>query len=89
MDNEKVACYLTLGVVQVTMQVKGPEPGYVATPIVLVQAAIEFLAARGEIVQTVGQGGVLTPGAALLMHGDNYVQRLKAAGMTIGEITEA
>jgi len=71
---------------QLSMRVKGPEPGYVATPIIVVQAALEFLEQRGKIASALGvSGGVFTPGAALLSHGDGLVQRLKVAGFDIEE----
>lgn len=69
---------------QVLVTVAGPEPGYVATPIVVVEAALELLSCRAEMCEAIGAlGGVVTPGQLLLMHGDSYVERLKAAGMTV------
>ena len=73
-----------LGGVQVVVTVEGPEPGYVATPIVLVEAAMELLSHRAEMCQAIGaQGGVVTPGQLLLLHGESYINRLRAAGMSI------
>lgn len=64
--------------------VAGPEPGYVATPIVIVEAAMELLSHRAEICGAIGSaGGIVTPGQLLLMHGASYVERLRAAGMTV------
>ena len=70
--------------VQVRVSVAGPEPGYIATPIFVVQAAAELLANRAKIAEaTGGQGGVLTPGQLLLMQSDGYVERLKGAGIAV------
>lgn len=66
------------------MTVAGPEPGYVATPIVLVEAALEVANNRAAICEAIGAaGGVVTPGQLLLLHGDSYVERLHAAGVTV------
>ncbi|XP_072537378.1 saccharopine dehydrogenase b [Salminus brasiliensis] len=45
----------------ITTQIKGPEPGYVATPITMVQAAITLL---NEPQFLPNMGGVYTPGSA-------------------------
>lgn len=68
---------------QVTVEVSGPEPGYVATPLILVEAAQELLDNKELIRGIVGQGGVCTPGQLLLMHSRSYVNRLEAAGIKI------
>lgn len=68
----------------VSILVAGPEPGYVATPVIMVEGALELMTAREEISRKIGPGGVMTPGYALLMHGNSYIDRLKAAGLTIG-----
>ncbi len=41
----------------------GPELGYVATPVIVVQAALALLEGRDRIVAQRGPGGVFTPGA--------------------------
>jgi hypothetical protein len=69
---------------QVTVEVQGPEPGYVATPIFLVEAAAELLDKRDSIRHCLGPGGVCAPGELLLMHSEScYVQRLQAAGVQV------
>ena len=72
-----------------TVEVAGPEPGYVTTPLVLVEAAHELLENKAKIRSVVGQGGVCTPGQLLLMHGQSYVNRLQAAGIRIEVSTAA
>uniref|UniRef100_UPI00398E51B1 saccharopine dehydrogenase a, tandem duplicate 1 n=1 Tax=Pristiophorus japonicus TaxID=55135 RepID=UPI00398E51B1 len=47
--------------VKICTQVKGPEPGYVATPIAMVQAAVTIL---WEPKSLPNRGGVYSPGAA-------------------------
>ncbi|XP_038616979.1 saccharopine dehydrogenase-like oxidoreductase [Tachyglossus aculeatus] len=47
--------------VKICTQVKGPEPGYVATPIAMVQAAVTLLKDTPSLPK---EGGVFTPGAA-------------------------
>jgi hypothetical protein len=68
---------------QVRVTVAGPEPGYVATPVFLVEAAAELLERRMDICLAVGSGGVCTPGQLLLSHGGNYVARLQQHGIFI------
>lgn len=68
---------------QVTVEVAGPEPGYVATPLVMGEAAHELLDNKALIRSVVGQGGVCPPGQLLLMHGKSYLNRLQAAGISI------
>ncbi|XP_071480955.1 saccharopine dehydrogenase-like oxidoreductase [Diadema antillarum] len=46
---------------KITTQVKGPEPGYVATPIVMIHAALVILDEQEKLPKG---GGVFTPGAA-------------------------
>jgi hypothetical protein len=68
---------------QVRVTIAGPEPGYVATPIFLVEAAAELLEKRMDICLAVGSGGVCTPGQLLLLHGGGYVARLQEQGISI------
>jgi hypothetical protein len=55
--------------------VRGPEPGYVATPICVVQCALVIL----EESQNLPRKGVLTPGAAF--GESSLVDRLRTAGV--------
>lgn len=65
----------------VVCRVSGPEPGYVATPIILVNAALALLASRDRL----GSGGVWTVGALL---GDTDVlERLQEHGIAF-EVVE-
>jgi hypothetical protein len=68
---------------QATFLVSGPEPGYVATPVFLVEAAREVLARRKLIADAVGGGGIFTPSQLLLTNGSEYVSRCSAAGCTM------
>jgi short subunit dehydrogenase-like uncharacterized protein len=67
----------------VKVQVSGPEPGYVATPILVVQAALTLLEERAAVLGA-NKGGVFTPGAAFINTG--LIQRLQAAGVSFREI---
>lgn len=58
------------------LTVEGPEPGYVTTPICMVNAAITVLQ---ELDKLPNNGGVLTPGAAL--KDTTLISRLEKAGM--------
>lgn len=58
-------------------RVSGPEPGYVATPIIFVTLARALLEHRPQLAV---QGGVLTPGAVFYPPGE-LVGRLKEAGI--------
>ncbi len=62
--------------VEVTVRVSGPEPGYVATPLLLLGAAATLLAERDTLPV---RGGVLTPAAAF--RGSGLIQRLNALGV--------
>lgn len=68
------------------MRISGPEPGYVATPIFLVEAAAEVLQNRTSMALKV-EYGVCTPGQLLLLHGDGYVERLRERGIEIDVAT--
>lgn len=63
-------------------RVKGPEPGYVATPIILVNAALALLANRSKL----GPGGVWTAGA--LLKDTDLLERLQKHGIVF-EMVEA
>eukprot|EP00794_Sanderia_malayensis_P019258 gene19258-21186_t len=58
------------------LKIVGPEPGYVATPIFQVQAALTILDDKLK-----NKGGVLTPGAAF--KGSSLIDRLKTAAILI------
>jgi short subunit dehydrogenase-like uncharacterized protein len=65
------------------VSVAGPEPGYVATPILFVEAAAELLEQRAQIAAVVGRGGVITPGQLLMLHSkDRFAARLRRAGVS-------
>lgn len=70
---------------EVRVKVSGPDPGYIATPILLVQAAITLLDERDAIAARLGDGGVYTPGT--LLYKSSYVQRIQKAGIQIEEIS--
>lgn len=61
---------------RLTVTVSGPEPAYVATPICMIQVAMCVLREREKMP---GQGGVMTPGAALL--NTSLVSRLSENGL--------
>eukprot|EP00112_Aurelia_sp_Birch-Aquarium-sp1_P013534 Seg2875.2 transcript_id=Seg2875.2/GoldUCD/mRNA.D3Y31 product="Saccharopine dehydrogenase-like oxidoreductase" protein_id=Seg2875.2/GoldUCD/D3Y31 len=58
------------------LKIHGPEPGYVATPIFMVQAALTIL--EGKLPN---RGGVLTPGAAFCK--TSLINRLMKSGIEI------
>ncbi|XP_017573928.2 saccharopine dehydrogenase b isoform X1 [Pygocentrus nattereri] len=60
----------------ITTQIKGPEPGYVATPITMVQAAITLLNEPQCLPET---GGVYTPGSAFAR--TTLIERLNKHGV--------
>ncbi|KAG9282646.1 saccharopine dehydrogenase-like oxidoreductase isoform X1 [Astyanax mexicanus] len=60
----------------ITTQIKGPEPGYIATPITMVQAAITLLNEPQSLPKT---GGVYTPGSAFA--GTTLIDRLNKHGV--------
>ncbi|XP_043914637.1 saccharopine dehydrogenase-like oxidoreductase [Protopterus annectens] len=61
---------------KICTQVKGPEAGYVATPIAMVQAAVTLLKEPKSLPE---HGGVYTPGAAFAKTG--LIERLKSRGI--------
>jgi short subunit dehydrogenase-like uncharacterized protein len=63
--------------VEVVTRVSGPEPGYIACSIFIVQAAITVLDERA----TLGIAGVYTP--ALLLQNTHYVDRLTSKGIEV------
>ena len=64
---------------------KGPEPGYIATPIIIVQAALTLQQERESVTALMGPGGVYTAGA--LFGESSLTQRLSHAGVTF-EVTK-
>lgn len=69
--------YQTTPDTNIRVEVHGPEPGYVATPICLVQAAVVILK---EAEKMPGSGGVLPPGAAFT--DTSLIPRLEKRGVT-------
>jgi hypothetical protein len=71
-------------IVQVKVAVHGPEPGYIATPIFLVEGALAFLRRRDAISDRLGPGGIYTAGELLLLGSqaerDEFLQRLDKGG---------
>ena len=68
------------------MEISGPDPGYIATPIFLVQAALTLLKEREGIVRRLGSGGVFTPGA--VFGRTSYYARMQQTGITIRDKAE-
>ena len=66
--------------IAVEASVDGPEPGYVATPIFVAEAALTLAAERAQLLRNAGGGGVCTPGTALYPSG--YMDRLRSRGIT-------
>ncbi|RDD47010.1 Saccharopine dehydrogenase-like oxidoreductase [Trichoplax sp. H2] len=64
-------------------KVSGPEPGYVTTPICMVQAAIAILEERDLLPST---GGVFTPGAAFRK--TNIIKKLNDRGLKFSVIEQ-
>lgn len=60
-------------------RLEGPEPGYVATPVMVAEAALTLLTERGLVVESVGPGGVFTTAACF--RGTGYVDRLRRNGV--------
>jgi len=60
---------------EVRTQISGPEPGYVATPIIFLSVADAVLEERAVLAK----GGVFTPGG--LFHATRLVERLDAVGV--------
>ena len=72
---------------EVRVEISGPDPGYIATPIFLVHAALTLLEERKAIVSRLGSGGVFTPGA--LLTETRFLGRIQKAGIRIIDLTEA
>ncbi|KAK9816589.1 hypothetical protein WJX72_002324 [[Myrmecia] bisecta] len=68
---------------QIVARMVGPELGYVATPIFLVQAAFALLSERDRLQLP---GGVYTVGA--LLGGTNYLERLQKSGIQLTDISD-
>ena len=61
---------------KISVCVSGPEPGYVATPIAMVQAALVVVKEREKLPE---EGGVYSPGAAF--YRTSLIQRLQENGL--------
>ncbi|XP_031436950.1 saccharopine dehydrogenase b [Clupea harengus] len=61
---------------RITTEIRGAEPGYVVTPIVMVQAAVTFLNEPHSLPE---RGGVFTPGTAFAK--TSLIQRLGRHGL--------
>ncbi|GFP90388.1 probable mitochondrial saccharopine dehydrogenase-like oxidoreductase at5g39410 [Phtheirospermum japonicum] len=68
--------------VEVITRVMGPEVGYVATPIILIQCALVVLAGRGNLPR----GGVLTPG--IVFGPTDLQERLQANGISFDFVSK-
>ncbi|KJE89474.1 saccharopine dehydrogenase [Capsaspora owczarzaki ATCC 30864] len=66
---------------KIVTRVAGPEPGYIATPIFLVQSALVLLQERKTIPY---KGGVLTPAAAFAQ--TSLIERLQQHGVNFSVI---
>ncbi|KAM6271503.1 saccharopine dehydrogenase-like oxidoreductase [Spheniscus humboldti] len=69
--------------VKICTEVKGPEPGYVATPIVMVQAAVSLLEDAASLPK---RGGVYSPGAAFFK--TKLIDRLNKCGVEFSVISK-
>nr|XP_034964210.1 saccharopine dehydrogenase-like oxidoreductase [Zootoca vivipara] len=69
--------------VKICTQVKGPEAGYVATPIAMVQAAVVLLKDKSSLPK---KGGVYSPGAAF--SNTKLIDRLKQHGIEFSVISQ-
>ncbi|NWQ79364.1 SCPDL oxidoreductase, partial [Columbina picui] len=69
--------------VKICTEVKGPEPGYVATPIAMVQAAVSLLEDTACLPK---QGGVYSPGAAFSK--TKLIDRLNKRGLEFSVISK-
>ncbi|XP_003215989.1 saccharopine dehydrogenase-like oxidoreductase [Anolis carolinensis] len=69
--------------VKICTQVKGPEPGYVATPIAMVQAGMTLLKDKSSLPK---KGGVYTPGAAFSK--TKLIDRLNKHGVEFSVISK-
>ncbi|KAF6073657.1 putative saccharopine dehydrogenase (putative) [Phyllostomus discolor] len=70
--------------VRICTQVKGPEAGYVATPIAMVQAAMTLLNDTSDLPRA---GGVFTPGAAFSR--TKLIDRLHQRGIEFSVISSS
>ncbi|NXK83235.1 SCPDL oxidoreductase, partial [Amazona guildingii] len=69
--------------VKICTEVKGPEPGYIATPIAMVQAAVSLLEDATCLPK---QGGVYSPGAAFCK--TKLIDRLNKRGIEFSVISK-
>ncbi|XP_064197176.1 saccharopine dehydrogenase-like oxidoreductase [Anguilla rostrata] len=69
---------------KICTQVKGPDAGYVATPIAMVQAALTLLSEPESLPK---MGGVYTPGAAFIK--TTLVDRLNKHGLQFSVMTSS
>ncbi|XP_033115899.1 saccharopine dehydrogenase-like oxidoreductase [Anneissia japonica] len=69
---------------QMITKVSGPEPGYVATPIAMIQSAFVLLKESSKLP---GKGGVFTPGAAFAK--TSLIKRLTEHGFHFNTVSEA
>uniref|UniRef100_A0A8C5IEM3 Saccharopine dehydrogenase-like oxidoreductase n=1 Tax=Junco hyemalis TaxID=40217 RepID=A0A8C5IEM3_JUNHY len=69
--------------VKICTEVKGPEPGYVATPIAMVQAALSLLEDSASLPKW---GGVYSPGAAFSK--TKLIDRLNKRGVEFSVISK-
>lgn len=69
--------------VKICTEVKGPEPGYIATPIAMVQAAMSLLEDATCLPK---QGGVYSPGAAFCK--TKLIDRLNKHGIEFSVISK-
>ncbi|XP_049687462.1 saccharopine dehydrogenase-like oxidoreductase [Accipiter gentilis] len=69
--------------VKICTEVKGPEPGYVATPIAMVQAAVSLLEDAACLPK---RGGVYSPGAAFSK--TKLIDRLNKRGVEFSVISK-
>lgn len=70
--------------IRICTQVKGPEAGYVATPIAMVQAALTLLNDASDLPKA---GGVFTPGAAFSR--TKLIDRLQHRGIEFSVISSS
>ncbi|XP_032912357.1 saccharopine dehydrogenase-like oxidoreductase [Catharus ustulatus] len=69
--------------VKICTEVKGPEPGYIATPIAMVQAALSLLEDAASLPK---RGGVYSPGAAFSK--TKLIDRLNKRGVEFSVISK-
>ncbi|CAL1548698.1 unnamed protein product [Lymnaea stagnalis] len=68
---------------KIVTKLVGPEPGYVTTPICMVQSAVTVLKETSKMFH---KGGVLTPGAAF--QGTGLINRLQEHGLTFTKVSD-